>query len=431
MIKENDKQLIILSFLSGKGGSGKTTAALAISKILADVGFRILLVDFDFATSGASYFFLPILSNSTKKGLLYLIKRYSDGSNETSNSVINFKDLVISIGPNFDYIPSRTDIGSPFPISPEIVTKDFTINEILDPLIKEIGNNYDYLLLDNQAGYTPSSAAAAKIADKAIVVSESDRISSDAVDNLIALIGTDMPRFRRYLINKVEIKESGDYRSKVEAFKSMNRLPPLPFDFSVRNSFGDREIPVDLEQPTSFLLALFTTVKEIIPENKLTLEKYENEKVTKLFDQYQEKLDKLLERRSEIQEKIIEFETIEKMKESEERIFMNRIKTLVSSAIAILAFIVSMFFYLGFQFKSEIVLTSIGVLITVFAVIFTFFLRDRERKLSKSAIAEEGRTKDKLRYQREIAKIETEVNRYNNLMATKSRDLLIDFDNVS
>ena len=68
MIKENNKQLTILSFLSGKGGSGKTTAALAISKILADVGFRILLVDFDFATSGASYFFLPILSNSTKKG---------------------------------------------------------------------------------------------------------------------------------------------------------------------------------------------------------------------------------------------------------------------------------------------------------------------------------------------------------------------------
>ena len=48
--------------------------------------------------------------------------------------------------------------------------------------------------------------------------------------------------------------------------------------------------------------------------------------------------------------------------------------------------------------------------------------------LSETAKSEEEQIKYKLSYQRELAIIETEVNRYNNLMVTRSRDLLIDFD---
>ena len=47
----------VLALLSGKGGSGKTTLALSIATLLSNSGIRVLLVDCDLNTNGATYFF--------------------------------------------------------------------------------------------------------------------------------------------------------------------------------------------------------------------------------------------------------------------------------------------------------------------------------------------------------------------------------------
>ena len=429
MEKENKKSLTVISFISGKGGSGKTTASLAIAKILADVGLKILLVDFDLATNGASYFFSPKLSETDGEGLAEILE---DFHNDLKTNSTKFEDLlerlIVPLSQNFDFIPARSDFGKPFSGGPEVSNKEFLVKVILKPLIKKLGYSYDYILIDNQAGYTNTSAAAASIADKAIVVSESDQISSDAVDNLIALLGSDMPRFRRYLINKVEIKEAGDYRAKVKAFKDMNRLPPLPFDFSVRNAFGEREIPIDLEVPTSFLMALFATVKEILPEKKELLDKYETEKVTSLFDTYQRKLDDLLERRNNIREQLIEFETIEKRKQSDQKIFISRLLTMmVMAATTTIGFIT---FFEVFDIVDRIrdLYLMAGGVSLILGVYIVSLLLSRSRQLTDTAELEENRSRNNLRLQREIGEIESKVDQYNNLIATRSRDLLIDFD---
>ncbi|MCI0495862.1 hypothetical protein L0Z72_12730, partial [candidate division KSB1 bacterium] len=107
--------------------------------------------------------------------------------------------------------------------------------------------NYDYLIIDNQAGFTHTSSLATRISTKAIIVSEPDSISNDFSDNLLALLGKNLPNFRRYLMNKVEIKNANDYKRKIDAFHGSNRLYPLPFDFNLRNEFGERKIPVSLK----------------------------------------------------------------------------------------------------------------------------------------------------------------------------------------
>ena len=428
MKNNTHKQASVISFLSGKGGSGKTSSSLAISKILSDVGFKILLIDFDFATSGATYFFLPNLNDTNRNGLIDFINKQSQDDIETDNSNFTIQDLIISTIGNFDFIPSRTDMTKHIRVSMEVNDKDFYLTHILGQLNGEIKNSYDFILLDNQAGYSESSAAAAKFADKAIIVSESDRISSDAVDNLIALIGSDMPKFRRYLINKVEIKEAGDYKNKIATYKEINRLPPLPFDFEVRNAFGERRIPVDLEKPSSFLIALFTTVKEILPEETDILVKYEEEKVTKLFDEYQYKLDLLIKRRDEINEKIIEFETLEKRIESDNKIQSTRIFAYFTSLVTVLGFMVTILFFFGIKIDSKVLSSAFGMFITMAVAGVTYFLKLRSVKLKETAKLEESRTKDNLRFQREMVQIESEVQRYNNLMATRSSELLVDFE---
>ena len=41
-----------IAFISGKGGSGKTTLALSIASMLANAGLKILYIDCDMATNG-------------------------------------------------------------------------------------------------------------------------------------------------------------------------------------------------------------------------------------------------------------------------------------------------------------------------------------------------------------------------------------------
>ncbi|HDL01905.1 MAG TPA: ParA family protein [candidate division Zixibacteria bacterium] len=445
----------ILSFLSGKGGSGKTTSSLAIAKILSDIGLRVLLIDFDLSTSGASYFFMPKINEARKKGLssylenidleitnlLYEKQKLNkeekiDLSWLLENSILEIENLtidkqkietesIINIEKNFDFISSRTNLSKPFHGGPNTTNKKVLI-VFLQNVFKSLTGSYDYIILDNQAGYNNTSAAGAALSNKAIIVSESDQISSDAVDNLISLVGSDMPQFRRYLINKIEIREQGDYRNKLEAFKSINRLPPLPFDFSVRNAFGQRKIPIDLEKPTSFLMALFTTIKEILPEKHDLFEKYESERVIKIFDKYQKELDELILERDETRNKIAEIESLANRMESDKKIFSSKIQTMVSMVVAMIAITFSMSYM--FEFNNKLIISFSTALLAGLSIAITFFIKKRSDQIRKDAELDKAQTKEKLILQRKMQEIETEVNRYNNLVATKSRELLVDFN---
>ncbi|MBK6590568.1 MAG: AAA family ATPase [Acidobacteria bacterium] len=46
-----------LTLLSGKGGSGKTVIGMSMARVLGEAGYRALLVDCDYSTHGATYFF--------------------------------------------------------------------------------------------------------------------------------------------------------------------------------------------------------------------------------------------------------------------------------------------------------------------------------------------------------------------------------------
>jgi hypothetical protein len=207
----------------------------------------------------------------------------------------------------------------------------------------------------------------------------------------------------------------------------MNRLPPLPFDFSVRDAFGEREIPVDLEKPTSFIIALFATIKEIFPERKQILEKYEDEKITKLFDEYQTKLDFLLDRRREIQHQLIEYKAQEQDREARFKIFASQ---LITGGFTLVAFIITIY-YVSPDFITSSMLKSIiggaGVLLTMTIALVLWY---RTRMLAENAKRNLEESMSQLQFQNEMSEIESEINQYKNLIATRSRELLIDTDRV-
>ncbi len=427
MNKDENIEPTIISFLSGKGGSGKTTASLALGKILSDIGFKVLLIDFDLATNGASYFFSPQMARREMKGIIEISDMYNQKNlKESSIDSSMFIDSVINIDTNFDFIPSRSKFGTQLFLNPEMHTKEFLSTRILKPLIAEIGENYNYIIIDNQAGYSYTGAAAANISSKVVIVAEPDRVSSDAIDNLISLIGNDLPRFRRYLYNKVEIKEAGDYHKKVKIYKEINRLPPLPFDFEVRNAFGAREIPIDLNKPTSFLIAMFATVKEIIPENRDLFEKYENEKVTILFDRYQNELDILLKERKYLQKEILQYQTSKEQIESQKRIYKSRLQLALSvmTASILLTTTIALNFI---SFDAFSLYNIVGIIVSIYAVVIVWMIMRRNSMIKEMERFATDHRDEELYIRQKLDDNETEVDRYRNLIATQSRELLIDF----
>jgi len=424
METDNDKKCQVVAVLSGKGGSGKTSASLGIGKLLGDIGLRVLLVDFDLATSGASYFFAPRLSAERRLGIVELL----DDSHGKIASEFSPDDLLgalaVEVGSGFDFVPSRSHLGAK---RGDFLQNDhwYKLSEILlRDLISQAGAKYDLVLIDTQAGYSRTSAAAARSAQRAIIVSESDRISSEAVDNLDAQLGEHLPSFRRYLINKVEIKEAGMYKSMAEAFRNMNRLPPLPFDFDVRRAFGDRVIPIDLDKPTPFLLALFATLKEAFPEWRERLERYENEKISTLFDRYQNELEAVVDERDKARKRLLENELVEKYRE--DSLVWRWRMTIVTLAFPIVC-------YMGFKMATSFApfsfeasfSTLVGITATLGALLIgsVYWRQSRSNRLAR---AKEVMLKEAALHSK-VADWDREIERYRNLIAVRAKEYLIDF----
>lgn len=63
-----------ISLLSGKGGAGKTVIGLSIARVLYEVGYKVLFIDCDLSTHGASYFWKMNLN--PKKNILVCLRLY-------------------------------------------------------------------------------------------------------------------------------------------------------------------------------------------------------------------------------------------------------------------------------------------------------------------------------------------------------------------
>jgi len=421
----------IIAFLSGKGGSGKTSTAIAITKLLSEMGYSCLLVDFDLATNGGSYFFQERLGRGDK-GIwerLAQLEPNEDvplGARERGEiRPIGVDDLIIRVNEKFHFVASRVNLktkGKSYDSVP------FRLSQlkggILSPLLEWAKKrDTDYVLIDCQAGFTLPSAAAAEVADLAVVVTEPDSISSDAAENLLVQLGDSLPNERRYLVNMIDVRDAETYRGMRNVFHSMNRLPPLPFDFAVRNAFGTRQIPIDLGKPSPFLFALFDTIKYMLPEVAEKLDAYKSDHVDALFEEYDARLQRLLAEKSGLEEQ--RYEIREREIVSRYRIYRN-----VAALILVWVTTAAGFFaaravapgQLGaFSLLPYLLVGLTGTVVLVWYT--TTILRD----LAAGRIQREGMEE---RLSRRIAEIEKDTDYFRSLLWAKSREYLVDAEIV-
>lgn len=254
----------ILALLSGKGGSGKTTLALSMASMLSSCGIKVLLVDCDLSTNGATYFYEDKLDeykgkiNSFYKILFNLSKE---------------NEQVININEHMDFMPSIVQITKKN-------TETYSFNEmdceILHSFKEKYKTEYDVILFDCQAGYTDILRLVLPVVDINLVVMEADAISSAAIRSLYLKIGDFLNEKKIYQIfNKATDEEYKTY-SKLSGGTVFTNIETVMFDWKIRKAFSVAEIP-DMENASAnYGVQIYNICKILFKENNIQnkLKKY-------------------------------------------------------------------------------------------------------------------------------------------------------------
>lgn len=263
-IKKSNK----ICILSGKGGCGKTTTALIFSKLLAACGKKVLLVDCDLATQGASCFLhnqvISRIRNNEEIAFFNKIIEVPDSS-DFDYKIIGSEDNAV------DKIVKIADIYFlPYDIRKKEKCQKVSYTENLKKIINQcLNKNFDVIIFDCQAGYNLMSQELVSISDSVLFMNENDVVSETAMELIQGrLIDETMTKQRYHILNKC-------VDSKEKERKSNNQLlqhtSPIMFNKEVGIGFTDVQfMNLDFTKSSfwcpEYLLDIVRTAKECFPE---------------------------------------------------------------------------------------------------------------------------------------------------------------------
>lgn len=375
-----------LSLLSGKGGSGKTVLGLCICRALSEAGYKVLLVDCDFATHGATYFF----EDKLRRGTPSLTSLTSTGLDQQCEP--------IEVENNFWFLPSSS--------SPEEIressssSEDISTSPLLESLVQT--EQYDVALFDCQAGYSPLTQKAAELSDQNIMVMEPDAVSSAALRVLFLQLGSALHRSNTWqLFNKITEDEREVYE-KLSGGTLFPNLPPIPFDWQVRAAFATSHIPSVTSKSSAFGLGVLRILKIIFPDRADKLEALEQETVGNWHNEVVTQMEELKHQKDKIEEYFVE---------SDRRARIQRVK-LTSMSIAVVGALASV------TALADIVLTIDTQLTKMMAATAGIFVAALAYVWYGWNLRDIRRDRDRALRQDQIKDIERELERYSTLLAT-------------
>lgn len=345
----------ILALLSGKGGSGKTTLALSMASMLSNCGIRVLLIDCDLSTNGATYFYESRLSEYNRNIISFYKVIFGFKSSE---------EQLININENMDFMPSIVQITKKN-------TETYSYREDNLDVLKEIksrySKKYDVIILDCQAGYTDSLKVILPIVDINLVVMEADAISSASIRSLYLKIGDFLNDKKVYQIFNKATDEEYKIYSKISGGTVFTNIETVKFDWKIRKAFSVAEIP-DMEKTSaSYGVQIYNICKILFKEENI-----------------QNRLNKygiVIELNKNLEEEKQLKDTINKLQEEKNysKSKVNRLLTTTTVPVSVVAICSSFFTMIDKKIFSDLeVYSSILILVVMIIPITILFLTSME-----------------------------------------------------
>lgn len=252
-----------IAFLSGKGGSGKTTLALSMANLLCKCGIKTLLIDCDMSTNGATYFYESQLVDRSHGEQTKLLSFSAILSGED----FSLAPSIFEISPNLAFIPSVSEF-SDHHLSVTVENNNRNVERTIHNFLYWVQSRYDVILFDCQAGYTDILPVLLPLMDVDLFVLEADSISASSMRSLHLKIGKSLGRARLYQVfNKATQEEFEIYSKIVGTF--FTNIGTLLFDWKIRQAFSRAQVP-DLEYTSAkFGADLCDICKIIFPDKPI------------------------------------------------------------------------------------------------------------------------------------------------------------------
>lgn len=408
-------QIQTLALLSGKGGAGKTVIALTMCKILSEAGYKVMLVDCDTSTHGATYFFEAELGEQTELSTLISVSKLL--LKDYGNIYSLFKSRE-----GFWVIPS-TLRPEDAEVSRSAESDEKVVGEVFETICKMCADEkIDTIIFDCQAGYSSMANHAVRFARRNLIVLEADAVSGAALRVLYLQLGNPLKYSNTWhIFNKLTEDERPAYDSKTVAI-FFPGLPSIPFDSDVRKAFATLEIVSIASQLSAFGLGVLRIMRTLFPAYHDSLSKLEmatvgnwHEYITKRIEALQGDKDKIKYSRIEAKRK--------------KRLTRLRLVTFSIGIVAAAVVSLSLLEIVGQPQIARFIdiispnwlklLLTVGGALIILGVGIWYFLSVRD--------LQDERTQDQ--EQEQLSIIESELSKYVTLLATDPR--LREFERVS
>src|ERR1700755_452601 len=156
----------VLVVTSGKGGVGKTTSTAALGAGLAQLGEKVVVVDFDVGLRN-----LDLVMGAERRVVFDLIN-IVQGVAQLSQALIRDKRLE-----NLWLLPAS-----------QTRDKDALTDEGVRPVIDDLRTKFDWILCDSPAGIERGATLAMRYADEAVIVTNPEVSSVRDSDRIIGML---------------------------------------------------------------------------------------------------------------------------------------------------------------------------------------------------------------------------------------------------
>jgi septum site-determining protein MinD len=165
----------VLVVTSGKGGVGKTTSTAALGAALAQLGQRVVLVDFDVGLRN-----LDLIMGAERR-VVYDMINVINGDAKLAQALIRDKRIE-----NLSLLPAS-----------QTRDKDALTNEGVAGIIADLRDKFDWVVCDSPAGIERGATHAMYHADMAVVVTNPEVSSVRDSDRIIGLLDSKTERAER------------------------------------------------------------------------------------------------------------------------------------------------------------------------------------------------------------------------------------------